>query len=76
MGAIKILELRPLRGPNIFTRRSVIYMKLDIGPYEEKPTDKIPGFLDRLRERLPSLHEHRCSEDGPGGFFRRVEQGT
>lgn len=73
---VKILELRPLRGPNIYTRRPVIYMKLDIGSYEGKPTNKIPGFLDRLKERMPSLYEHRCSEDGPGGFFHRVALGT
>lgn len=76
MGDVKILDLRPLRGPNFFTRRPVIYMKLDIGPYEDKPTNMIPGFLDRLRARMPSLYEHRCSEDGPGGFFHRVEVGT
>ena len=76
MGEVKVLEMRALRGPNIYTRRPVIYMKLDIGPYEETPTDKIPGFLDRLRAKLPSLHEHRCSEEGPGGFFHRVELGT
>jgi cyanophycin synthetase len=25
---------------------------------------------------IPSLYEHRCSEEGPGGFFHRVDEGT
>lgn len=73
---IEVLELRALRGPNNYTRRPVIYLKLQIGDYEDRPTDRIPGFLDRLKARMPSLYEHRCSEDGPGGFFHRVELGT
>ena len=43
---------------------------------ELKPTDKIPGFLERLSTFMPSLYEHRCSEGIPGGFFQRVEEGT
>ena len=40
------------------------------------PTNKIPGFRERLEKLLPSLYEHRCSEGVPGGFFQRVEEGT
>ena len=44
--------------------------------YEEKPTNKIPGFLERLKEMFPGMYEHRCSVGTPGGFFQRVEEGT
>jgi cyanophycin synthetase len=51
-------------------------MKLDIGELEKKPTDKIPGFKDRLLKLLPTLSEHRCSPGHPGGFIERIERGT
>ncbi len=40
------------------------------------PTNKIPGFRERLEKLFPSLIEHRCSEGIPGGFFERVDEGT
>ena len=75
---MKTLEVRTMRGPNYWSVNwtKLIVMKLDIGEYEEKPTNEIPDFLPRLRKILPSLHEHRCSYDDPGGFFLRVEEGT
>lgn len=75
---MKILDIRAMRGPNYWSVNwtKLVVMQLDIGDYEQKPTDAIPDFLPRLRELLPSLQEHRCSYDDPGGFFRRVEEGT
>lgn len=49
---------------------------IDIGDLEDYPSDKIPGFYERLCSCLPSLHEHRCSYGEPGGFLKRVEEGT
>src|SRR3954469_8716933 len=43
---------------------------------EQRPTNTIPGFLDRLKKLLPSMYSHRCSVGTPGGFFERVEEGT
>lgn len=73
-----IQKIQVMRGPNIWStyRKHVIVMKLNIGELEERPTNKIEGFCERLRIQLPSLHEHRCSEDFEGGFFYRVEEGT
>jgi cyanophycin synthetase len=51
-------------------------MKLDLEEMEQRPTNKIPGFRERLEKLLPSLYEHRCSEDAEGGFFHRVDEGT
>ena len=51
-------------------------MKLDLQEMEERPTDKIDGFLERLKIMFPSMQSHRCSEDHEGGFFKRVEEGT
>ncbi|MES2681595.1 MAG: cyanophycin synthetase [Bacteroidota bacterium] len=75
---MKIIEIKTLRGPNYWSnyRKKLIVMKLDIEELEELPTNKIPGFLSRMKAMVPSLQTHRCSKDYPGGFFERVEEGT
>jgi len=49
---------------------------VNIGKYEDLPSDKIPGFPQRLAEAIPTLWEHRCSEGHAGGFFERLRMGT
>lgn len=75
---MRIEEIKILRGPNYWSirRHKLIQMKLDLEEMEERPTNHIPGFLNRLQQLLPSLHSHRCSVGAPGGFFQRVEEGT
>lgn len=75
---MRILDIRALRGPNYWsiTRHKIIQMVLDIEDYEQKPTNEIPGFFERLKEIMPSLYSHRCSYDDEGGFFKRVKEGT
>lgn len=75
---MKILSIQALRGPNIWSvnRKKLIQMRLDLEEMEERPTDKIPGFLERLEKMFPTMYEHRCSEGAPGGFFSRVKRGT
>ncbi len=75
---MKILDIRTMIGPNYWsvTRHKLIVMLLDLEDMEERPTNKIPGFLERLKTLMPSLYEHHCSEGVPGGFFQRVEEGT
>ncbi len=51
-------------------------MRLDLEEMEEKPTNLIPGFRERIEELLPTLIEHRCSEGCRGGFFQRIDRGT
>ncbi|MBL8007045.1 MAG: cyanophycin synthetase [Ignavibacteria bacterium] len=75
---MKILELRALRGANYWSNRwkKLIVMKLDIGEYEDKPSDKIPGFQEKLTALLPTLNTHTCSYGYEGGFLQRVSEGT
>ena len=67
-----------MSGPNYWSanRHKLIVMLLDLEDMEQKPTDKIPGFLERLSAFMPTLYEHRCSEGVPGGFFTRIKEGT
>ena len=62
---MKILEHRALRGPNRYSRFPTIFMLLDIGEFEEEPSDTLDGFTDRLVELVPSLQGHGCSIRGP-----------
>lgn len=75
---MEILEVRTLRGPNYWSGywKKLIIMRLDIGEYEQRPTDKIKGFYERMKELMPSLVLHGCSYQEDGGFLRRVEEGT
>lgn len=74
--SIEILSVKHLKGPNMWTYYPVIEAWIDIGDLEDYPSNLIPGFYDRLVKALPSLQEHRCSYGEPGGFLKRVEEGT
>ncbi len=67
-----------MRGPNYWSirRHFLIVMKLDLEELEEKPSNLIDGFSARLEKMFPSMYEHECSEGHPGGFFKRVAEGT
>ena len=69
---MKILEIKVLRGPNYWSirRTKLIQMKIDLEEMEQRPTNSIPGFRERLEKMFPSLYDHRCSEGTPGGFFK------
>ncbi len=75
---MKIEKIQALRGPNIWSvqRKKLIQMRLDLEDMEEKPTNKIPGFRERIEAMFPTMIEHRCSEGTRGGFFSRIERGT
>lgn len=75
---MEILEIRTLRGPNYWSGywKKLIIMRLDIGGYEDLPSDKLDGFYGRMNEVLPSLLTHGCSYGEEGGFLRRVQEGT
>ena len=75
---MKILGIQILKGPNIWSvnRRKLIQMRLDLEDLEQRPTNKIEGFRDRIEKLIPSLYTHRCSLGYEGGFFERVEMGT
>lgn len=73
---IEFLNVLHLRGPNIWTYRSVLEAWVDIHDLEDCPSNVIPGFYERLTAMLPSLVEHRCSIGERGGFLKRLRDGT
>src|SRR6266545_7351893 len=73
---MRVLETRVYRGPSPYGYRPVIRLTIDLEELEQYPTNKLPGFTDRLIELIPTLHEHGCSYGEPGGFIRRLREGT
>jgi cyanophycin synthetase len=73
---LAILETRVYRGPNIWSYERAIHLVVDLGSLEEWPTDRLPGFTDRLVEALPGLQDHTCSRGHKGGFIERLHDGT
>lgn len=75
---MKIREINAMRGPNYWSvrRHKLIVMVLDLEEMEERPSNKIEGFKERLEAMFPTMYSHRCSVGEPGGFFQRVDEGT
>ena len=73
---MKLEETRVYRGPSPYGYRPVIRLTLDLEELEQFPSHLIPGFVDRLLTDVPSLEEHGCSYGEPGGFIKRLQEGT
>jgi cyanophycin synthetase len=73
---MRIIGTRTIDGPNVFTYRPVVLMTLDLQELHERESCDLPGFVERLNERLPGLAEHVCGKDYPGRFVERLREGT
>ena len=73
---LRLVERAVYRGPHLFSLRPMIRLQLDLGTLEQWPSDRLPDFTDRLLALLPGLARHGCSYGEPGGFVRRLRDGT
>lgn len=73
---VTVRNVQVLCGPNLYAYMPVLQITLDIGPYEERPSNTFPGFVERLVDWLPGLQRHECSLKRPGGFIERLRRGT
>lgn len=73
---MNIESIRTLLGPNVFSYRPVLVMRLDLGELFERESREFDGFNDRLLSILPNLTTHHCALGRPGGFVTRLEEGT
>ncbi|HEY4546602.1 MAG TPA: cyanophycin synthetase [Pedomonas sp.] len=73
---IRVIETGVYTGPHIFGDLPMIRIMLDLGALEARPSNTLPGFNRTLLAMLPGLAEHGCSYGEPGGFARRMEEGT
>ncbi len=72
---MEIRNTRALRGPNIWANFPVLEVLVALGDHDRPSTD-FPGFVQRIKEGIPSLIRHRCSVGVRGGFFQRLDRGT
>lgn len=73
---MNIESIRTLSGPNVFSYRPVLLMRLDLGELYERESCEFDGFNDRLLALLPNLKTHHCGLGRPGGFVTRLDEGT
>lgn len=75
---MKIIEIKVMRGPNYWSTqiKKLIVMKLDLGDWEQSPTNTIEGFGEALEQLLPSLINRKCSEGVEDNILERVKTGT
>lgn len=73
---MRVLETATYRGPHYYAAQPMIRIRLDLGALEDWPTTRLPKFTDRLLVALPGLDNHGCSYRAPGGFVRRLREGT
>jgi cyanophycin synthetase len=68
---MKVVEIKVLKGPNYWSvrRNKLIQMKLDLEELEQRPTNTIDGFRQRLEVMFPSMYSHRCSVGNQEVFF-------
>ncbi len=73
---MKVLEKRILRGPSVHSSTPCFLAVIDLEDLDDRPSNSFPGFVEKLCELLPGLHDHRCSMGRRGGFVERLHEGT
>ncbi|HEV3468201.1 MAG TPA: cyanophycin synthetase [Pyrinomonadaceae bacterium] len=73
---MRVELIRTLAGPNVYTHRRALLMRLDLEDLTDRETREFEGFNDRLLARLPGLAGHHCSRGYAGGFVERLREGT
>ncbi|GIJ44599.1 cyanophycin synthetase [Virgisporangium aliadipatigenens] len=73
---MRIEHTRRLRGPNVYLERPVMVARVNLDGFTERESTDVPGLAERLLATLPGLAEHHCASGAPGGFVRRLREGT
>src|SRR5215207_9847455 len=73
---MKIEYIRSVNGPNVYSYRPVLLMRLDLGELVERESREFNDFNERLLTLLPGIKNHHCSLGRPGGFVTRLNEGT
>ena len=67
---LAIIETRVYRGANVWSYDKAIHLVVDLGVLEDWPTDRIPGFTERLLELLRRGLPRRHDRDGDARFCK------
>jgi hypothetical protein len=63
---MRVESIRTLAGPNVYSHRPVLLVRLDLEGLYEKESYEVSGFVERLLALLPGLGEHHCSKGYAG----------
>src|SRR5215475_4178720 len=73
---MRVGDIRALTGPNVYSHRPVLSMRLYLDDLTGKESREFPGFNELLLEMLPGLAKHHCCMEREGGFAERLREGT
>ncbi|HKQ79479.1 MAG TPA: Mur ligase family protein [Blastocatellia bacterium] len=73
---MRVGEIRALRGPNVYSHRPVLSMRVYLDDLAGKECREFPGFNELLLDLLPGLAKHRCCIEREGGFAERLREGA
>jgi len=73
---MRVGGIRALTGPNVYSHRPVLSMRLYLDDLTGKESREFPGFNELLLELLPGLAKHHCCMEAEGGFAERLREGT
>jgi cyanophycin synthetase len=73
---MRVESIQTLTGPNIYSYKPVLLMKLDLEELAGAESCAIAEFNERLLQLLPGLHKHHCARGHAGGFVERLNEGT
>lgn len=73
---MRVLETGVYHGPHIYSDLPMVRIQVALGALEDWPTNRLPEFTEKLLALLPGLRDHGCCFHEPGGFVRRLEEGT
>jgi len=71
---LEIVQTKVFRGPSLWAHAPVIRLTVDAADLAGRPTNTIPGFVERLVAIVPSLSAHRRSSQS-GDLIGRMERG-
>jgi cyanophycin synthetase len=73
---MRVGGIRTLAGPNVYSHRPVLSMRLYLEDLAGKESREFPGFNELLLDLLPGLAKHHCCMEREGGFAERLREGT
>ncbi len=73
---MRVGGIRALRGPNVYSHRPVLSMRLYLDDLTGKESHEFPGLNELLLGLLPGLAKHHCCREREGGFVERLREGT
>ena len=73
---MRVGGIRALRGPNVYSHRPVLSMRLYLDDLTGKESHEFPGLNELLLGLLPGLAKHHCCRERDGGFVERLSEGT